>query len=181
MHKSESSTQCVPSLELGSFLHQLFKANPMKILLLLSILRLGNWGRPGLGTMPKTTKLVSGTNIRRTRFVLSEACAFLTTKADPWLWSQTAWFWMQISPGIRLCLSLLIYTMAVRDLHQSWERNERICVKHLEEYLILSKWNASCHYYYREHLAHEFLLYIATLICMCVCVCVCLDIFMKWW
>lgn len=32
-----------------------------------------------MGKMPKTTKLVSGTNIRRTRFVLSEAWAFLTT------------------------------------------------------------------------------------------------------
>ena len=31
------------------------------------------------------------------------------------------------------------------------------------------KINAGCHYYYQEHLVHEFLLYIATLIYMCVC------------
>ena len=39
------------------------------------------------------------------------------------------------------------------------------------------KINAGCHYYYQEHLAHEFLLYIATLIYMCVCVCVCVCVF----
>ena len=41
------------------------------------------------------------------------------------------------------------------------------------------KINAGCHYYYQEHLAHEFLLYIATLIyiCVCGCVCVCVCVF----